>query len=101
MTEKHKADAALANLTGESAKSGDPLRLFAPGRPRLNKTDAVIAMLKRAGGASVEDIMAATGWQRHSVRGALSGAVKRKLGAAVTVELVDGMRRYRAPETAA
>lgn len=86
---------------GEARKPGDPLRLHAPDVPRINKTDAVIVMLQRADGASVEEIMATTGWQRHSVRGALAGAVKKKLGAAVTVELVDGMRRYRAPEAAA
>lgn len=92
---------APPKMTDEFSKSGDPLRLHAPGRPRINKTDAVIAMLQRADGASVEDIMAVTGWQRHSVRGAFAGAVKKKLGSAVTVELVDGMRRYRAPEAAA
>lgn len=62
------------------------------------KTDAVISLLRRLEGASIEEIMAATGWQRHSVRGALAGAVKKKLGSAVQSELADGVRRYRAPE---
>ena len=65
------------------------------------KTDAVISLLRRPEGASIEEIMAATGWQRHSVRGALAGAVKKRLGSAVHAELADGIRRYRAPETAA
>jgi hypothetical protein len=37
----------------------------------------------------------ATGWQQHSVRGALAGALKKR-GLAITSEKVDGVRRYRA-----
>ena len=59
------------------------------------KTDTVIAMLSRPQGASIDELMAATSWQRHSVRGALAGAVRKKLGAAVTSEVADGVRRYR------
>lgn len=68
---------------------------------RINKTDVVIAMLRRPNSASVDEIMVATGWQRHSVRGALAGVVKKKLGEAVTLEMTDGVRRYRATEAAA
>jgi hypothetical protein len=72
-----------------------------PAAAGTTKTDAVISLLRRPQGASIEEIMAATGWQRHSVRGALAGAVKKRLGSAVKAELADGIRRYRAPETAA
>jgi hypothetical protein len=72
-----------------------------PATAGTTKTDAVITLLRRPQGASIEEIMAATGWQRHSVRGALAGAVKKRLGSAVKAELADGIRRYRAPETAA
>ena len=65
------------------------------------KTDAVIALLRRPEGASIDEIMATTGWQRHSVRGAVAGAVKKKLGSAVQSELADGIPRYRAPELGA
>jgi hypothetical protein len=44
----------------------------------------MIDMLKRPGGATVEQIAAATGWQHHTIRGAISGALKKKLG--LTVE---------------
>jgi Protein of unknown function (DUF3489) len=37
-------------------------------------------MLKRPEGATVEQIAAATGWQKHTIRGAISGALKKKLG---------------------
>jgi hypothetical protein len=40
----------------------------------------MIDLLKRPEGATVEQIAAATGWQHHTVRGAISGALKKKLG---------------------
>jgi Protein of unknown function (DUF3489) len=44
----------------------------------------MIELLKRPEGATVEQIAAATGWQHHTIRGAISGALKKKLG--LTVE---------------
>lgn len=64
------------------------------------KIDAVVALLRRSEGATLDDIVSATGWQRHSARGALAAAVPKKLNASVAVEVVDGVRRYRAPENA-
>ena len=53
--------------------------------PRAGTKQAqMIEMLKRPEGATVEQIAAATGWQHHSIRGAISGALKKKLG--LTVE---------------
>ena len=46
----------------------------------FSKQDHVIALLHRDSGASMEDLMAATGWQRHSVRGVLSGVIRKKRG---------------------
>lgn len=67
--------------------------------PRLTfKVDAVIAMLRRPRGASLAELMVETGWQRHSVRGALSGVIKKRLGAPVCSQREDGERRYRASE---
>lgn len=64
---------------------------------RGSKTDTVIAMMRRPEGVSVDELMAATGWQRHSVRGALAGPVKKKIGAVVTSAVTEGVRRYYAP----
>jgi hypothetical protein len=47
---------------------------------RPSKQDAVIAMLRRPGGATVDEVASATGWQRHTVRGVFSGTLKKKLG---------------------
>lgn len=67
-----------------------------PRRPREGSKEAlVVAMLERPEGATVEQIMAATGWQRHTVRGAFAGALKKKLGLAVTSAKEDGGRIYR------
>ena len=54
------------------------------GASGTSKQDRVIAMLQRPNGASIDDLMAATGWQRHSVRGVLSGVVRKKRGLKIT-----------------
>jgi Protein of unknown function (DUF3489) len=40
----------------------------------------MIELLKRPEGAAVEEIAKATGWQHHTIRGAISGALKKRLG---------------------
>lgn len=60
-----------------------------------SKLDQVEALLLEAGGASIAELMLATGWQQHSVRGALAGAL-RKRGLTITSDKVGGVRRYRA-----
>ena len=59
------------------------------------KQQACLDLLNRQEGATVEELQAATGWQQHSVRGFLSGAVKKKLGLTLLSEKPDvGPRRY-------
>lgn len=61
-----------------------------------SKQTHLIGMLKRPGGASIEEIVGAFGWQAHTVRGAIAGALKKKLGLTVTSEKVEGRGRvYR------
>lgn len=45
-----------------------------------SKQDSLIELLKRKNGATIEEMMLVTGWQQHSVRGVLSGVIKKKLG---------------------
>jgi hypothetical protein len=53
-------------------------------------------MLRRKEGATIVQIVAATGWQPHTVRGAFAGALKKRLGLTVNSEKVDGRGRvYR------
>ncbi|MDF1626282.1 MAG: DUF3489 domain-containing protein [Parvibaculaceae bacterium] len=62
------------------------------------KQATLIAMLRAPDGATIEEIMAATGWQSHTVRGAMAGALKKKLGLEVTSEKVEGRGRvYKLP----
>jgi hypothetical protein len=57
------------------------------------KQEALIAMLKRPEGAGIDEIAAEFGWAKHTVRGAIAGALKKKLGLEVTSEKVEGRGR--------
>lgn len=96
---ERREDAAAAPEPDTSAPTATPPAAEGAGRSP-SKLDALIALLRRPEGATLDQIVEATGWQRHSARGALAGAVKKKLGAAVVSEKVDGVRRYKAPEVA-
>ncbi len=66
---------------------------------RGTKQAILIEMLRRPNGATIEQMTAKTGWQPHSVRGAISGTLKKKLGLPVTSETVEGRGRvYRIAE---
>jgi len=54
------------------------------------KQAQIIAMLKRPEGATVAEMVEATGWLAHTVRGLISGALKKKLGLAVVSSVVEG-----------
>ncbi len=56
----------------------------------------MIAMLKRPEGATIEQIAEAMGWQRHTCRGAMAGALRKKLGLTIISEKSEGAARvYR------
>jgi len=67
---------------------------------RPSKQDAVIAMLRRPEGATVDEVVSATGWQRHTVRGVFSGTLKKKLGLRLASAKEDRGRVYRIAEPA-
>ena len=88
-----------ASLT-RRAKSPEatPVPSIAPPTPASDakgKIAKLVALLIQPGGASIASMMAATGWQAHSVRGALSGAIKKKLGFNVISEKTEAGRAYR------
>ena len=72
-----------------------------PSAGKQTKQQTCLDLLSRREGATIEELQEATGWQKHSVRGFLAGAVKTKLGLTLVSEKPDtGPRRYRIPNTA-
>ena len=66
--------------------------------PTIAHAVTLISMLRAPDGATIEEIMTATGWQSHTVRGAMAGALKKKLGLEVSSEKDDTRGRvYRLP----
>lgn len=57
--------------------------------PQSNKLATITALLRRPEGARLEELQAATGWQAHSVRGAMSGTLKKKRRLNITSEKTD------------
>jgi hypothetical protein len=59
------------------------------------KIAIITSLLRRPKGASIDDLRSATGWQAHSVRGAISGSIKEKLRLTVFSEKRGAVRLYR------
>jgi len=59
------------------------------------KAETILGLLRRPKGASIHEMADAAGWQNHSVRGFMSGELKKKRGLAVQSERVNGVLRYR------
>jgi Protein of unknown function (DUF3489) len=79
-------------------KAAPAARTAAPARKSRagSKQALVVEMLTRPEGATIAQIVEATGWQPHTVRGAFAGALKKRLGLSVTSEKVEGRGRvYR------
>ncbi len=66
-------------------------------KPKLpgGKIGSMIELLSKPDGATLDDLVHATSWQRHSVRGALSGTIKKKLGIDLRSEKTASGRVYR------
>lgn len=91
---KRDAADALAKLDPTHAlqKLEVTSRTIRPG----TKLAAIIDAMRNPGGATITQMMADTGWQAHSVRGAISGMVRKRLGYEVVTEKgADGQRAYR------
>jgi hypothetical protein len=84
----------------KAAKAKDAQKAKESGEPKTaragSKSEEVIAMLKRKGGATLAEIMAHTRWQKHTTRGWVSGFLGKKMGIAVESFKSDkGERTYR------
>jgi hypothetical protein len=81
-----KVTKAAHEAVGSKLRKGRAAPKAPPKHRADTKQSQVIAMLKRPNGATVEEIMAATEWQAHTVRGFFAGALKKRLGLEVTSE---------------
>jgi hypothetical protein len=103
-TKKANTGALGANVAPNKAKAGKkaaPAKKAPKGATKAkgardgSKTAKVLDLLKRAGGVTGKELMKATGWQPHSVRGFLSGTVAKKMGLTViSTKGEDGERSY-------
>ena len=84
-----------ADMADEAESPPTDAHLAKPARkPREGtKQEALIAMLKRPEGSSIAEITAELGWLAHTARGAIAGALKKKLGLDVTSEKIEGRGR--------
>jgi Protein of unknown function (DUF3489) len=94
------ADEAPANVEAEPKARPKTPNTKEPKALRTRdgtKQAQLIAMLRRAKGATIDEVVEALEWQPHTVRGAIAGALKKKLGLEVTSEKVEKRGRvYRA-----
>ncbi len=86
--------AAFSQLPVASAPAGG-----SAGRRAGSKQARVIGLLQRPEGATIDEMATAMGWQRHTVRGLISGALKKKLGLHVLSEKTGRGRLYRISES--
>ena len=106
MTKAKKAAPKRAtNSTRQTASHSAPQRRAKPIGPasspakgaasRETKRDKVLAMLRSNRGATIEAMVKMTGWQQHSVRGFLTGVVRKRLKLDLTSEKLGKDRIYR------
>lgn len=100
MTQTSKTQTA----TKSAAKPRKPAKAepaaMAPGDKSKSKLATLVELLSRPKGATLEAMTQATGWQAHSVRGAMSGSLKKAMGLTITSEKIEGVRIYRIAEGA-
>lgn len=88
---KQKQTAAPVEVNVRKSKP----KVVQPTVPAVSKQQILITLMKRPKGASLEELMEATGWQRHSVHGTLSGVLKKRLGLSIITEFGEHGRKYR------
>jgi hypothetical protein len=79
---KRRARTASREPKAKSSGSGSP--------KRETKQALLIGMLRRSEGATVVEIAAVTGWLNHTIRGAISGGLKKRLGLDIKTQRVEG-----------
>ena len=102
LNRKRKAIPALAKplksdhqIDSKGRITAKPIPATTPAASKPRKQDVILDLLHQPSGAALDQLTAATGWQAHSIRGFLSGTVRKKLGLSLVSNIVDGRRRYR------
>jgi hypothetical protein len=95
--EKTRPAATKVRRNSKAGKTGEQIAASegtaTPPAKLTSKIDKVIGLLSRPNGATLDDLVGATGWQPHSARAALTGMKKK--GHAINSEKIDGIRHYR------
>ena len=92
-----EADVTNAEASWQTPSQHKPVRTRADSKQAL-----VIGLLQRPEGATIAQIVEATGWQQHTVRGTLAGTLKKRLGLTITsTKETGGQRVYRIETIAA
>jgi Protein of unknown function (DUF3489) len=105
MTTKHAVtNDSTDTVAAQGAKSGKRAKKGAKAKPERespragSKAGTILELIGRAKGATLDEIMAATGWQAHSVRGFLSTAAKKHQVKIESMKNENGGRVYRMKE---
>ena len=95
-TDVAKRDTADALTKSEATHALQKLEVTSPSVRPGTKLAAIIDAMRHHGGATIAQMMAGTGWQAHTVRGAISGMIRKRLGYEVVTEKgANGQRAYR------
>ncbi|MGA9795914.1 MAG: DUF3489 domain-containing protein [Rhizomicrobium sp.] len=84
-----------ASTNAKPARQTASSKMLPAAARKGTKLSVLVDLLSRKTGATIEEAGKATGWQHHSVRGAISGALKKKMGLKVTSSASDRGRIYR------
>ncbi len=86
---------ATTNKSKPQAKAAVVVSKIPTFSAKTSKTEQVLTLLRGKTGASIDQIMKLTGWQAHSVRGFISGTVKKKLALNLDTQVREGVRHYQ------
>lgn len=93
MARQPRADVNVGQELAATTEPSDPPETTARANRPQTKADLILDLLRREEGATLEQLVAATGWLSHTTRAALTG-IKRK-GHVLSSEKIDGVRTYR------
>jgi hypothetical protein len=95
-TKKSKKDEKRnKTISKRQAESGEKIPCSKSKKQEDCKQAMLIKLLKRPGDATIDEMVKATGWQRHSVRGVMSGVLKKRLELSIASEKEERGRVYR------